>query len=139
LRGGFWGEYAKLGKRHEDKSVLISTLWKSLVFGLLVFAFHIVEEVVKRMTHGSDLERASSDLRHDQFARRTLAVLCTFIPLFAFREFRRVMGKIRSTRWFLGRRAERPEAARRKSIRPGDGEKIGCQPDECRRPSDWVA
>jgi hypothetical protein len=32
-------EYAKLGKRHEDKFVFVSTLWKAFVFGLLVFVF----------------------------------------------------------------------------------------------------
>ena len=43
------GEYAKLEKRHENKSLLVSTLWKAVVFGVLAFAFHIVEEVVKRL------------------------------------------------------------------------------------------
>jgi hypothetical protein len=100
------GEYAKLGKRHEDKSVLISTLWKSFVFGLLVFAFHIVEEVVKHMIHGSDLERASRELRLDQLASRTIVVFCTFIPLFAFREFRRVMGEVPFHALIFGKKGE---------------------------------
>jgi hypothetical protein len=87
------GEYAKLGRRHENKSVMVSTLWKALVFGVLVFAFHIVEEVVKRLIHGADLERASRELRVDQGLSRAVIVFCTFLPLFAFREFRRVMGE----------------------------------------------
>jgi hypothetical protein len=87
------GEYAKLGKRHEDKSIFVSTLWKAFVFGLLVFAFHIVEEVVKRLIHGADPARVSHELRVDQFAGRAIVVFCTFIPLFAFREFRRMMGE----------------------------------------------
>jgi hypothetical protein len=87
------GEYAKLGKRHEDQSLLVSTLWKAFVFGVLVFAFHIVEEIVKRLIHGTDLARASREVRLDQLASRTIVVFCTFIPLFAFREFRRVMGE----------------------------------------------
>src|SRR5215470_5208804 len=37
------GEYAKLGRRHEDKALLISAVWKAFVFGLLVFAFHLIE------------------------------------------------------------------------------------------------
>src|SRR5215469_13496896 len=72
------GEYAKLGKRHEDKSVFISAVWKAFVFGLLVFAFHIVEEIVKRLIHGSDLERASREVRIDQVASRAIMVFCTF-------------------------------------------------------------
>jgi len=61
-------------------------LWKVLVFGLLEFAFHIVEEVAERLIHGSDLARASRELRLDQLASRTIMVFCTLIPLFAFRE-----------------------------------------------------
>jgi heme exporter protein D len=87
------GEYAKLGKRHEDRALLVSAIWKAFVFSLLVFAFHIVEEIIKRRIHGADLATASRELRLDQFAARTIVVFCTFIPLFAFREFRRVMGE----------------------------------------------
>jgi len=87
------GEYAKLGARHEGKALVISAVWKAAVFGLLVFAFHVVEEIVKRLIHGADLEKASRNLRFDQFAGRAIVVLATFIPLFVFREFRRVMGE----------------------------------------------
>ena len=87
------GEYAKLGKRYEYKALLISALWKSFVFGLLVFAFHVVEEVIKRLIHGADLDKASRDLRFEQFAGRAIVVFCVFIPLFAWREFRRAMGE----------------------------------------------
>ncbi len=87
------GEYAKLGTRHEGRALLISAVWKAFVFGLLVIAFHIVEEIVKRLIHGSNVESASRHLRLDQFAGHALVVFCTFIPLFAFRELRRVMGE----------------------------------------------
>jgi hypothetical protein len=87
------GEYAKLGKRHEDKALLISAVWKAFVFGLLVFAFHVLEEVVKRLIHGDDMSKASTGLRLEQFASRAIVVFCVFIPLFAWREFRRAMGE----------------------------------------------
>jgi hypothetical protein len=87
------GEYAKLGKRYEYKALLVSAVWKAFVFGLLVFAFHVLEEVIKRLIHGADLAKASSDLRFEQFAGRSIIVFCVFIPLFAWREFRRSMGE----------------------------------------------
>jgi hypothetical protein len=86
------GEYAKVGKRHENKGVFVSSIWKALVFGLLVFAFHIVEEIVKRLIHGVGFAKAPSHLRLDQLASRSIVIFCAFIPLFAFRELRRVMG-----------------------------------------------
>jgi hypothetical protein len=87
------GEYAKLGTRHEGRALVISAMWKALVFGLLVFGFHIVEEIVKRLIHGANVEGASRHIRFDQFAGRALVVFSTFIPLFIFRELRRVMGE----------------------------------------------
>src|SRR3974377_2481896 len=87
------GEYAKLGKRHEAKPLILSAIWKAFVFGLLVFAFHVVEEVIKRLIHGADMARASGDIRLEQLAARSIVVFCTFIPLFGFREFRRVLGE----------------------------------------------
>ena len=87
------GEYAKLGKRHEDKALLVSAVWKAFVFGLLVFAFHGVEEMIKRLIHGSDVAKAATDIRFEQLAGRSIVVFCVFVPLFAWREFRRVMGE----------------------------------------------
>ena len=66
------GEYAKLGKRHEDKALLISAVWKAFVFGLLVFAFHVLEEVIKRLIHGADLNTASRDIRLEQLDRKSV-------------------------------------------------------------------
>lgn len=86
------GEMAKLGRRHENKSLLVSAVWKAFVFGLLVFAFHVVEEMIKRLIHGTDVVHVSKDIHLEQLAARSIIVFCTFVPLFAFREFRRAMG-----------------------------------------------
>jgi hypothetical protein len=86
------GEMAKLGRKHENKSLLVSAVWKALVFGLLVFAFHVVEEMIKRLIHGTDVAHVSRDIHLEQLAARSIIVFCTFVPLFAFREFRRAMG-----------------------------------------------
>ena len=75
------GEYAKLGKRYEYKSLLISAVWKSFAFGLLVFALHVVEEVIKRLIPGADLAEASRDIRLERFASRAIIVFCVFVPL----------------------------------------------------------
>src|SRR5271165_3153393 len=53
------GEHAKLGRKHENKPVLISAVWKAVVFGLLVLAFHVVEEVIKRLLHGAETAATS--------------------------------------------------------------------------------
>ena len=98
------GEYAKLGTRHEDKALLISAVWRAFVFSLLVFAFHVVEEIIKRLIHGAGIGKASRDIRYEQFAARAIVVFCVFVPLFAWREFRRMMGEDAFRNLVLGRR-----------------------------------
>jgi hypothetical protein len=87
------GQYAKLGKMHEGKAIVVSAIWKAFVFGLLVFAFHVVEEIIKRLIHGANVEKASRGLRFEEFGARALVVFCTFVPLFIFLEMRRVLGE----------------------------------------------
>lgn len=86
------GEYMHVGRKGENRPLLLSAIWKAFVFGLLVFGFHVVEEVIKRLIHGADIAKASSNIRFDELGARAILVFCTFIPLFAFREFRRVLG-----------------------------------------------
>jgi len=87
------GEYAHLGKRYEAKVLLLSAVYKAFLFGLLVFGFHLIEEAVKRLLHGENIAGAFSDLRIDELLGRSLVVFCTFVPFFAFRELRRVLGE----------------------------------------------
>jgi hypothetical protein len=86
------GEYVHLGKKHETKPLFQSALHKAFLFGLLVFAFHIVEEVIRVLWHGENMATAFHNIRIGELIARTLVVFCTFIPLFAFRELARVMG-----------------------------------------------
>jgi hypothetical protein len=71
----------------------VSAIVKAFLFSLLVLAFHALEEVIKRIVHGADMATASREIRIDELLGRALVVFCTFIPLFGFRELRRVMGE----------------------------------------------
>jgi hypothetical protein len=87
------GEYAQLGKKLESKPLLFSAIYKAFLFGLLMFAFHIVEEMVKVLVHGQTMATAFRAIRIDALLARSVVVFCTFVPLFAFRELRRVLGE----------------------------------------------
>jgi len=87
------GDYVHLGKRYEGRPLFVSAIVKAFLFSLLVFAFHVLEEVIKRIVHGADIATASREMRIDELLGRALVVFCTFIPLFGFRELRRVLGE----------------------------------------------
>jgi hypothetical protein len=87
------GEYAHLGKKLEHKPLLLTSVYKAFLFGLLVFGFHIVEDAVKGLLHGKNVAGAFQDMRIDDLLGRSLVIFCTFVPFFAFREVRRVLGE----------------------------------------------
>jgi hypothetical protein len=53
------GEYAHLGKKHESKPLFLSAIYKAFLFGLLVFGFHIIEELIKHLI----LQRQSEEIQ----------------------------------------------------------------------------
>jgi hypothetical protein len=87
------GEALHLGRKQEAKPLLVSSVYKAFLFGLLVFGFHVVEEVGKRLIHGKDTVGAFHEVRLDDLMGRSVIIFCTFIPFFAFRELGRVLGK----------------------------------------------
>jgi hypothetical protein len=87
------GEAAHVGRRQESKPLYYSVISKAFLYGLLVFAFHIVEDVVKHLIHGNDIVGAFHDVRLDDVLARSVVIFLTFIPFFAFRELGRVLGQ----------------------------------------------
>ncbi|MEI6153022.1 MAG: hypothetical protein WCQ90_02940 [Deltaproteobacteria bacterium] len=95
------GDLFRLGREHEQKPLIYSTLYKSVVFTLFVGAFTIMEHVVKGFWQGEGimgglvgfLEKGSHEL-----LAGCLVIFVAFIPFFAFKELERVLGvaKIRA-------------------------------------------
>ena len=86
-------QMAHLGRGYEAKPVYQSVLYKSFIFGVVVFAFHIVEEFVKRVIQGKPFGSVLYATRWEDLIARTIVVFCAFIPLFGFMELRRVLGE----------------------------------------------
>ena len=78
-----------------------SAAYKALLFVILVVAFHLVEELVKRFVHTGHFAGAFSQTHMNDLIGRGVVVFCTFLPLFAFREARRVLGEERFKELFF--------------------------------------
>jgi hypothetical protein len=100
------GEIARLGRRSENKPLLVSTIHKSLMFTLLYLAFHVLEEGVHGVLHGHSFFRPLV-VEKEEFLGLGLVLFFAMIPFFAVREMRRVMGADNFRHLFLGR--NRPE------------------------------
>ena len=108
------GEWVHLGKKGEAKPLYLAVLYKSFVFGLLVYAFHFVEEFIKRLIHHLPAGTVVHNIDFDDLMGKAIIMFCAFIPLFAFRELGRVMGVDRlNALFFKSGGAENPSAAGR--------------------------
>jgi hypothetical protein len=95
------GEYARIGTKYEQRPLILSAAYKALLFVLLVFAFHLVEELVKRFLRSGHFAGSFAETHINDLVGRAVVVFCTFIPLFAFRELRRVLGDERFKELFF--------------------------------------
>jgi hypothetical protein len=90
------GEYFGVGKKQEQRSVLLSATYKALVFAVLVAITHFLEEGIRGALRGHNLAGILADMMEEGWlvqAVRTVMVFCVFIPFFGFMEIRRKMGK----------------------------------------------
>jgi len=101
------GERIGLGRRVEKAPLLVPTLYKSAVFTVLYLAFHTLETTVHAFIHGQhlasnlDMELIYGNVKI--FSQATFIFLA-FIPFFALREVRRVLGNDNFLYLFLRRR-----------------------------------
>jgi hypothetical protein len=100
------GQMARLGRRLEDRSLIQSSLFKALLFALLVTVFDVLEDIVGGLIHGEGLAGVFGKMGANggyELAITTVIAFCGFIPFFALMETRRVMGEEEFEKLFLHR------------------------------------
>jgi hypothetical protein len=98
------GQMMHFGRSAEARPLYQTVLYKSFVFGLLVFAFHILEEFIKRLIHHESNGTVLHNLHLDDLTARSIIIFCAFLPLFAFIEIRRIIGEEKFYALLLHRR-----------------------------------
>jgi hypothetical protein len=115
------GEAFHLGEHYRDASLIVSTLWKTLVFGILVVLFSILEHFVGAVIDGKSLASVAAQLTGGphlyELLARAQVTLVALVPLFAFREVGRVMGPGKLSRLFF-KRSSTPSAESPSTISP---------------------
>jgi hypothetical protein len=90
------GEDLHLGNRFRDKALIYSILYKSLIFAVFLFGFHILEEVIVGVCRGTPVSESLPVIGAGSLKGllcRGGIVFIALIPFFAFREIGRVIGK----------------------------------------------
>jgi hypothetical protein len=87
------GEVAHFGKELERRPLYQSAINRAFMFCLLALALSLVEEFVKRMIHGGAIGSLLREISIEDLICRSVVIFSIFIPLFAFRELKRVLGE----------------------------------------------
>jgi hypothetical protein len=103
------GDAMKLGRWMEAKYPLIYTvLVKSVLFGLLVAVFNMIEHAIEGLVHGETwaliLAHPFPAQNTNEILARTVVMIVTFIPFFAVWEAGRVLGRGKLSEIFLRHR-----------------------------------
>ncbi len=91
------GDFLKLGQRFlGDKPLIFITVYKSVIFTILVGLFSFIEYAIRGLFGGKGIAGGIQDLLAKDFNEmlaRNLIIFCAFIPFFAFKELERISEK----------------------------------------------
>ncbi len=103
------GDALGFGRRYENKPLVWPVIHKSILAGVLVILFGLLERVVEGLIHKKSLTailQGIVDIGGDELAARTVMMLVAFVPLFAFWEIGRVIGLRKLSAMFLSSKAQ---------------------------------
>jgi len=103
------GQAFGLARRFERGPLILSVIYKSVLFGLFVALFSILEHVVEGLFHREDFAailRHLTDIGIYEILARVIMMIVAFIPFFAFWEIGRVFGPNKLFALFFSRRSE---------------------------------
>jgi hypothetical protein len=105
------GSVFRLGRWLDDRPLILPTIYKSLLFCVLVVIFRIAEYAFRGLLHGDDLVAALGEFFAqkgiDEVLANSLVVLVALIPFFAVKELGRVLGRERVAELFFRNRVDR--------------------------------
>jgi hypothetical protein len=109
------GKMFGFSRRFEDRPLIVPVLYKSILFGILVLLFGIVEHLVEGWFHKQGLLgglREIGELGGYEIGARVLMLVVAFVPFFAFGEIGRVLGPHKLTAMFFSKRDAHAEVQR---------------------------
>lgn len=101
-------------RRFEDRPLIVPVVYKSIVFGVLVLAFGVVEHGIDGWIHHKGFVGGMLELRKvgfDELCARIVTLIVALVPLFAFEEIGRVIGAQKLAGWFFAERGPARDGA----------------------------
>ena len=90
------GNALRLGRKLDHRPLIVPTLWKALVFSLLVAVFGVLEHTIEGLLRHGGVARGFEELMSKgkyELLGRSLMMFSAFVPFFACKELERVLGE----------------------------------------------
>jgi Na+-driven multidrug efflux pump len=107
------GKALGVGKRAGARTLAVSVLRSSLIYGGLVAVFAVLEHVIEALVHGKTFAVGVEDLLNQgiyEIGGRVLVLFVAFIPFFAFWELGSLTGETKLFDYFFKKGAARKSA-----------------------------
>jgi hypothetical protein len=104
------GESLGLGKTFENKPLIITVLYKTVVFSLFVFIFSVIEHFLTGFFRGrgfAEVYQEFMDKSLDEILAKILVVFCVFVLFFAFLEIAYLIGEDKLLKLFFSKTARK--------------------------------
>ena len=109
------GKMFGFSRRFEDKPLIVPVLYKTILFGILVLLFGVVEHLIEGWFHKQGFLgglREIGDIGAYEIGARVLTLVVAFVPFFAFAELGRVLGAQKLGAMFFSKREAQGETER---------------------------
>jgi hypothetical protein len=88
-----------------SKPVIVTTIYRTIVFSVFVGMFNVVEHIVGALLHHKNVSEGIEEITSKGWRKLVawcVLIVAAFLPFFGFKEIGRVMGEINSTRCSSG-------------------------------------
>ncbi len=117
-------ESLHLGRRFEGKPLIVPTIYKGFLFTICVAIFDVIEAIIRSFIYGRGAMGALDDVMNQfnyEWLAGGLVVFFAFIPFFAVRELRQILGEGTIFKLFFQRRSTKALSEHRTEKKNGEG------------------
>ena len=89
------GDVLRLGRRFQNRPLIVTTLYRTIVFSVLVVGFAFAEHIIGALLHGHPASEGIAEIASKgapQILAWCVMMIAAFLPFFAIKEIERAVG-----------------------------------------------
>lgn len=106
------GDVLRVGRRFRSKPLAVTTVYRSVVFSVLVVLFSFLEHIVGALLHGKTVSEGVAEFANkgaDEMLAWCVVIFAAFLPFFALKELDGVLGEQTLRKLFFRGRPAGPD------------------------------